>query len=278
MEGRSFRTILQDELNQRQARNPGYSLRAFARDLGAPASKVSSYLNGKGGLSAARSRQLADRLRLVGAAREIFVLSATAAHSRSRTARQAARESLARLQEGRFAELQIHAFECIRDWYHMAILELTSLEGFQSDEKWLAKRLGLSIGVVKAAVKRLESLGLLARDGSRWHQTGADLKTPCDVPNQAVREHHRQILELAAVSLESDPVTLREITSMQFAVDPERLPVLKQAIRDFQEKLSQLAEQGGHRNEVYALGVQLFPLTRSEGSAFNSENEMENSL
>src|SRR5690349_17881631 len=64
MNAPTFRQFLMTEFLQRQARNRRYSLRAFARSLALSPSRLSDYVNGRGGLSAQRAIEAADRLSL----------------------------------------------------------------------------------------------------------------------------------------------------------------------------------------------------------------------
>jgi hypothetical protein len=49
----------------------------------------------------------------------------------------------------------------MRPWYHFAILELTRLQDFQPDSRWIARVLGLNPDEVNIALARLMRLGLL---------------------------------------------------------------------------------------------------------------------
>lgn len=59
-----FRTLLRNELAQRRARNPRYSARAFARQLGTEHTAVTRIVNGTGRLTARRITALGTRLGL----------------------------------------------------------------------------------------------------------------------------------------------------------------------------------------------------------------------
>jgi len=60
----SFGDLLAAELKQRRARNPRYSLRAFARDLNTDHTTLSKWIRGKRRLSAFRMRLVGNRLGL----------------------------------------------------------------------------------------------------------------------------------------------------------------------------------------------------------------------
>lgn len=105
----SYRDFMLRELERRQRKNPSYSLRAFARDLEVPSSRLSEILNRKMGLSETRAVALADKLNLSSSEREFFIDLALAEHARSAVIKEMAQrrvqtrsESSAQNKEGDF--------------------------------------------------------------------------------------------------------------------------------------------------------------------------------
>ena len=184
-------------------------------------------------------------------------------HARSRVARQQASSSLEKIRGEKINELSLEKFAAVRDWYHMAILEMTEIKGFRSDVSWLSQALGLPVNIVREAVERLQSLGLLSCIETPWRQTQKDMELPSGVPSRTIREHHKQILTKAIVAIDSNSVEKREYSSMTFAFDKNLMPELKSAMREFQRKMSRLASSG-EKNSVYVLSVQLFPVWENQ--------------
>ena len=160
-----------------------------------------------------------------------------------------------------FFRLQTDQFQCIADWYHFAILSLLETKDASSNIGWIAKRLRISRREAIGAVERMLRLGLLTKtiDG-KLRLTRTSYTTSDEVTNTAVRKNHSQILERARESLESDEIGMRDSTSMMMAINTERLPEAKKLIREFRDKLSAFLE-GGKQKEVYALAVNLIPIT-----------------
>src|SRR5579885_1829598 len=86
-----YRSVLQGKFDERRARNRGYSLRAFARDLGMTASSLSLVSSGKRRLSIRRAHLVAPRLGLGPAERSYFVDLVESASARDPERRKAAR-------------------------------------------------------------------------------------------------------------------------------------------------------------------------------------------
>lgn len=261
--GVQYQDFLLDEFRARRSRNPDYSLRAFARDLGMPASKLSQNLRGLCGISVAKAETIADKLQMRDDDRRLFLALVESQHARSRVARQQAANSLERIRRDKMEELTVEQFAVMRDWYHLAILEMTEMEGFKGDLNWMASRLDLPVDIVREAVARLEELGLLDTKIEPWRQTKKELELPSGLPSRAVREHHRQILTKAIVALDESGVEEREYSTQTFAIPQSALPELKSLIREFQRKVGRLS-YGSKPNDVYALAIQLFPLLEKE--------------
>ncbi len=243
----TFRQYLQQELANRCLRNPGYSLRAFAKSLGISHSSLSRILSAERPISREKREHLVERL---GIGPELLERFETP-HSRK--------------DKAEFRPLEIDRFAVIADWYHSAILELTQTKGFQSNPRAIARRLGITVTEVHAAIERLVNVGMLKRRGNGRLVNIAGSQTSLGtVPHSsaAQRRLQKQILQMAMDALESIPVEKRSQTSMTMAINTRRLPEAMEIIRRFRRQLSQLLEQDSDRNEVYHLAVSLYPVTQ----------------
>jgi uncharacterized protein (TIGR02147 family) len=235
-----------------RARNPAFSLRAFARKLKLSPSAVSEILKGKRRISREMAGRLTETLCLnPREARALLSL-----FPRPKGESQSAPES-------EFLELSVDHFHMVSSWHHFAILSLAETRGFKGEARWIAGRLGLRTTEAQEALDRLERLGLLKRvpkSKGALAPTGAQYSTPDGTPSAALRKAHGDNLELARKSLERDDVSERDFTSMTMAIDPARLPVAKGMIREFMGTLADYLESGP-KAEVYKACFQLFPLT-----------------
>jgi uncharacterized protein (TIGR02147 family) len=93
-----------------------------------------------------------------------------------------------------YQQLSLDSFQVISDWYHYAILELTLVHDFESDCKWIASRLGLSVHVVEAAIERLKRLDLLIEQDGKLRASNGFTASPTGIPSDALKQFHRQLL------------------------------------------------------------------------------------
>jgi transcriptional regulator with XRE-family HTH domain len=133
MQTTSFRTLLESELAHRRARNPDYSLRAFARQLAVDHSTLSRWMRQRRPMSARSIEQLGARLRMPAKQVRVFV-----EHRGSEGA-------------------------------DFAILELVRRSTFRPDSRWIASRLHITVDEVNVALQRLLRLDLLEMTSAdRW--------------------------------------------------------------------------------------------------------------
>ncbi|MGZ3704130.1 MAG: helix-turn-helix domain-containing protein, partial [Bdellovibrionota bacterium] len=146
-------SVLRREFETRASRNPGYSLRAFARDLDLSPAALSSLLNLKKGVSETRAQKIARRLALSRQESELFMLSAVSNHARAGNVREQAKDKLnhALKARARRATIPVHQLEQIQNWFHLALLELVDVEGCEHTPEWFSGKLGLNIRAVKSA-------------------------------------------------------------------------------------------------------------------------------
>lgn len=257
--------MLKDELAQRQAANPSYSARAFARDIGLSPAHLSQIFHGVRGLSSPLAAKVSAQMGWNLARQRLFVRSA----SLSRVA--SAQEGLAADEQRELAlSMPIKAikedhFRAISDWYHFALLELTKLSRFIFNEATLSSKLKISPQDAASALARLKRLGLLAFQNGQWVSTVSDYKVD-EIPSAAIRRFHRQMLSKASSALDHQAVTDRYFSGTCLAFPKRRLPDAVKLIEEFQRQLLRLAD-GDELDSVYHFAIQAFRLDSPSDNA-----------
>lgn len=247
--------ILRKVLVERIQRNPAYSLRAFARDLGVSHTYLSLVINGRKRLSAKRAYLFAQSLALPSDAFMGFFHDAmNEAKAQKKAKKDLVRESV---------QLEVDRFRTVSQWYHVAILDLTNVKGFKSDPQWIAEKLGISATECKSAIERLERLGLLKKINGKMKKTDAVLVIPTSYSTSAVKSFHEQMIHRALGALSADSFDSRDITGTTMAIDPALLPLAKKKIQKFRREMLRLLSVGD-KASLYQLNVQLFSLTRED--------------
>jgi len=248
--GSSYREILVSELLARKRVNTGFSLRAFARDLEMSPSHLSAVIRGKKGISHKQAGKIISRLTLSPNDKFSFLASAFPDIIHSRTTR----ESEKRL-------LEEDEFQLISEWYHFAILSLGTAPRNQAHPEWIARKLGIREIEALDGLNRLKRLGLIAvyKDGSFKKNENVPT-TSDDIPSEAIRKAHKQVLNLAQLRLDDVPVEEREFGTIIMNINPAKLEKAKKMIRRFQNELWDELGTGKKKDLVYILSLQLFPV------------------
>lgn len=257
-----YRRILVDEFEARQKRNPGYSLRAYARDLELPPSNISEILRGRRGLSPQSGTEIAKLLQLSEEETHWFIRSIEAHHARDSRRRQNAREELKSINaRNGLDELSLERFKIIKDWYHFALLELTDLEDFSSDPEWISNRLKITEKETKEAIHRLIEFGLLERKKNGMLRRTQSTWVSGGIPSWEIRKHHAQILEKAEGALSTVDISARDFSALTMAIPQGRLPEFSQLIQEFRRQIVRMLESyADPKDRVFVLGVQFFPV------------------
>jgi uncharacterized protein (TIGR02147 family) len=236
--------LLKQALKERCAKNPQYSIRAFARASGISHTVLSLVLSGKRRLSKKATIKLADYLGLDPKDRKALIQKRNGPTADD------------------YQTLSLDAFEVISDWYHYAILSLLEIPGAQFEPRWIAKQLGIQVLNAKLAIERLQRLGLVEEVSTGvWKQSGKPLKVENTISTVATRNFHKQLLARAAESIDKDPIPVRDFASMTFALDPSQVEYARQRIRDFRRQLVADLEVKGTPSTVYNFTMQLYPVT-----------------
>ncbi|MGE3610948.1 MAG: DUF4423 domain-containing protein [Bacteriovoracaceae bacterium] len=260
-----YKEILKSEYQIRLNKNGRYSLNAYARDLSLTPQMLSDVLKNKKDLSIDSAAEVVNRLCLDPNQAENFIDGVILSSCKSEMAKKMVRQRIEdrnQVAEG-FRPLTLEMFKVISDWYHLAILELIKCEGFKSDSRWIATKLGITAYEVKEAVSRLKALELLDEENGQLKLTELSVSALSSVPSAALREHAKQILTKGIAALEEQCQDERDITSMTMAIDPALLPEAKKMIMQFRRKLCRFLESG-KGTEVYVFSQALFRLSKKE--------------
>ena len=237
--------LLTEELLRRKEKNPGYSLRAFAKSLGISAGRLSEYLSGTRLISTKVIDSIGTSLRL--STKECDFWKACVAE-----------EKVKSKQGIKYHEIKSHELELLADWPHFALIALIKTEGFKSQIPWIAKRLKISHEQTQRTIFNLESAGFLDRSVEPWRVLHGAASTGHEMASQWIRHSHRQYLSQAENSLDQVDLLLRDVTSICMAIDPKKLPQAKRKIAKFRRDLCAYLGKG-KLTEVYRLNIQLFP-------------------
>ncbi|HEY7370443.1 MAG TPA: TIGR02147 family protein [Thermoanaerobaculia bacterium] len=244
----SFRLLLQSELARRCAANAQYSLRAFAMQLEVDHSSLSQWLRGRRAITRRTIETLGAKLDLP---EEVI----------ARYVENAARDGDPQGDDSRDS-LSGDTIALIAGWEHFAILELTRLQEFRPDSRWIARVLGIGVDLVNVALQRLIRLGLLEMAAEdRWVDLSGDAVANLEqIGGPTIEELFVQAGRLSAASLSAAAPARREHLAITLAVAGARVPRAIAMIVKFRQQLIDELE-AEPADDVYRLEIALYPVT-----------------
>lgn len=259
-----FKTFLRAVLVEKISRNPSYSLRAMAKNLDVSPSTLSEMIRGKRNLSVERAMQIAAKLGLDSAESEYFCLLVQRGQVKDPGMQEIIQKRMQSLnpEASKINNLSVDLFRMIADWYHSAILHLCDLKDFNFKSTEIAQRLGITVFEAEAAIERLLRLELLSIDENGHAVRTNDFLAEATIPNESLRKFHKQTLEKAIDSLQSQTPSEKLMRTETITIDPALLPQADQLMEEFVAKLNLLFKKSENKTDVYHLGIQFFNLTK----------------
>lgn len=247
---------IKEDFSIKQRNNPHYSLRAYARDIGIHPATLSQIIKGNRPLPQKDSNSVAARLGLGPVEKSLFVESLSRSKSALDQIKVSPIDNRLMLDES--------YYKIIAEWEHYALLELFNLKDFKRTKEEVARYLDLTMNRTEVVINNLIICGLLENDEDGYlSKVHSDVRTTEDITSQALRESHKETLDMGKEKLEKIATELRDYSSSTLALDLSKLPEAKIIIREFRQKMAALLEEG-EKTEVYQLAIQFYPLTETK--------------
>lgn len=159
----------------------------------------------------------------------------------------------------------VRIYEYLTKWFYVAIYEMTALDNFKMDARWVQSRLSrkLSLSEIEGAFDFLKNQNFikLGEDG-RWVQTKSHLDCREGIFKLSLGEFHRQMLALAADAIEKIPREQRLIMGQTMSVSIEDFEKIKTIIQESVQKINEVGNKSDLKKNVYHIEIAAFPLTK----------------
>ncbi len=263
-----YRNTLRNKLTSALERNKRYSLRAFARDLDIDVGQLSRVLNGKENLSVESAQLVAGKLFATKKQQQAFVYMVELATAKKTETKTRILEALKGLDtRNSTVVLLLDQFKLISEWYHIAILDLSSIVGQAITPRAVSRTLGISQTEAKLALERLMRLGLLTESEGRLQKTSRSLQVPeSRERDENVRRFHMQMIQKAYESVEGQDTARRYLIGKTLAIAEKDLTKVKALADQFFKKVAVLVQESDTPDRLYQLNVQLFDLMKIEAN------------
>ena len=264
-----YRVYLADMVVFLKATRASFSYRQFSRRAGfASPNYLKLVTDGKRNLAVKAIPQFAMALGLNHMETEYLQELVLFAHAKTDHQKNLHYQRLQQKQGGkRLGDFVKEHYEMCTKWYILPIRELIGMDGFNEDPKWLASRLRPPIRPKQAesALALLERVGLATRDESgTLVQAERNLSTPATMQSLAVRNYHRSMMQKSISSLDGVPTHQRNFSALTIALSRTQYEALCEKLEEFRHQTLHENQNTPEDQELYHVGFQVVPLTRSK--------------
>ncbi len=162
---------------------------------------------------------------------------------------------------------EIRVYEYLTKWFYVAIRELVALNDFKYDYEWIRNKLNgkLTLAEIEDALDFLIANGFLIKSSDgKLSQAETALDCREGIFKLSLGQFHRQMLGLAADSIESVPRDQRYIMGHTVAISESDFKKIKEIIDESVQKITQLGNEAKQKEHVYHIEIAAFPLTKNE--------------
>lgn len=261
----NYREILLKELNLRTQRRPGYSLRAFARDLGIRASTLSDILKKRNGMSLKMAMMIAEKLKWSEEQTLFFGDLVSSEHARSRVEKKAALERLSKYKPNdMFSNVGVETLGLYQKWHYAVVLQYIQLKRGYWDAAQASETLNLHVEECTEALNFLIKEKIIEPDGKQFRLRKSYLRANSQQPSAVIRNFHKQILNLAIQAIDEQGISQRKSNSTVFTVRTDQIEDARADIEKFHNYFFKKYETTQTCDAIYGLTLHFFRLTKDQ--------------
>ena len=238
----NYRHYLRDFYEHQKSSRKGYSYRAFSKSAGF---KSPNYLklviDGQRNISQEAVQKIIAVLKLSGAMAAYFDTLVKLNQASQDDERLQHFETLKKLiPAAKRRDLEATGLDYLSSWLHPVLREMTVLSDFRDDPYWIVRRI-----YGKASTEEISrSLNFLVQEGfvektreGRYAPKDNVVLSSDEIRSLAIRNYHRQMLDLARDSLDAQSMEEREFGALTVILAKEHLSELKERMKSFRQEL-----------------------------------------
>lgn len=258
---------LKDSHKELKTLKPSFSIRAWARQLGMKShAPLHDVLNKRRMVPKKLIPKLCKSLQLEGRHKDYFEALVEFQRSKSYEEKEFYKQKLDKLSPSKQREISdLEAYKYITDPHHIIISELTQLKHFQPTAGWVKQHLRFSKNLkeIEDIYNRLKKLEIIEEKNNKVIKTTEHIYTKDEIKSEAIQQYHKICADLAKEQISKQDLSEREFNSIAFNIKKESLPKIKEAMREFVNRLIDEHEAKAHQgDETYQLNMHLFSLSK----------------
>jgi len=263
--------FLKEILHKKKEKNPSFSLRAWALQLGLKShGGLQQILAGKRTVPKKYIPQIVKSFNL--SHKETVYFETLVDFEKAKTPAEKNiyydRLNLLRPRKKNLKIIEIENYKFFKNPLHSVIRTMIDRRDFKNCAEWIKKHLRIKTSQkeIKDVIARLFSLGLVENTGAGLKKTHPRVQNKIDTPCEAVQEYHKYMSLLAAEEVKKQSIDQREYNSFCLNIKEGQIQNAQKKIRSFiDEFISEFEAVKNTSQETYQLNIQLFSLTKMDG-------------
>lgn len=244
----------------------GKSLRALSRDLGFKShASLKLIFDGKRNLSDKSLKKFIDFFELNKTEAEVLRTLIALEHSKSPDEQEKYISRIKQLsKKGSELEDELSYFEFFAKWYYVAIYEYLPLEWREIKVSELSKHIGISSSECQKALKLLEKISLIKRDGDFLKKREEVIRTPEFVENLVINRYHRQMASKALDHIETFGNQHCNLGALTIDLSEESFKEFADDLASFRRRMNSKYSGRRKTGKVFQANLHLFPLFKPQ--------------
>ena len=262
-----FRSYLKDWFKHRKERQPGYSMRTFARNptLGiSSTSFMTNLIKGARNLTQRQRLAFIKALKLEGLEAEYFDFLVQFNQAKTLDEKNYFFSHLSKHRGSQAKLLLERQYAFFAKWHHSVIWNYLGLPRSEGSPARIAKHLAeeLPTEQVQESLDLLTGMGLIKKTANGYDVAERHLVTDKVFMGQVAKDYHREFLGIASAALDRYPPEKRQFNVLAFSVSDKGFEAVKQRIGAFLQEVREIVDRDEDMNQVNLLNIQLFPGAR----------------
>ncbi len=268
-----YRVFLKDLIQHLSIEDSSFSLEKLAEKSGVASGLFDKFFNESVGLTSTTLGKILPYLGLSGDQRSYLKLLRSLSESETSEERNTALEKLKQFLQNQTLEQADNKTPSLDDhqymsqWYYVAIREMTSLDGFKLDARWIQEPLHFKVSLeeVEKAIDYLKNRNLIqVKPDGKVIAIDTHLQCSGGMYRLSLAQFHAQMLSLAQESIYKTARQDRKILSHTVAIPQNRVFEAKLILEEAWKKVAELSGTYKNADSVYHVELALFPLTTPE--------------
>lgn len=264
----SYRAFLSDLYKERKKRSKNFSHRVFVRICGFKSPNfLKLVIDGKRNLGRSAVEKISNALKFNMMEKKYFNALVNFEQANSPEEKNRHLSNISRLRHHVDVKtIEVKQYKYLSNWHYVAIRELSALNDFSENPKWINRKLGSKLTGKRIAkiINELINLGMLKRDSNGGlKQTDENIICAPEFFSLAINNYHQQMLQKATKSISASKSKDRDISALTISIDRGTFKKIRNVIAECRQEIHRLASLSKSRQVVYQTNIQLFNLSEA---------------